>query len=475
VGEAGIMSGARRDRLAALGVLIAAAAVAAASACPWAGSWNDGSRLATVESLVDRHTWAIDDSIFVRAPAPADPAVRVLTQDKLLIDGRFYSDKPPVPAVLMAGLYQLWRWGGGAPARAQPGRFCYWMTLASSGLAYAVAVTCIFLLGQAVRLPLSMRATLTASFAFATVALPYARQVNGHVVLLAIAALLWLQLLRCAGDGRASAPRLLLIGSLAGLAYGVDLAAGPLLLASALGLIAYRQRSARAVLLVGLAALPWVALHQALNYAVGGTFVPANSVPAYQQWPGSPFDRTNMTGVWHHDGVGSLVYGVKMLVGRRGFLLHDLPLLLGVATSAALWRRRPPETPELVCGAAWSAGTWLAYALASNNYSGECVSIRWFVPLLAPGYLALAVALRERPRLHAQFLVLSGWGALLAAQAWWRGPWVSGVGPFFWPLQAAAIGSWIACSASQRRRAGGVAAAATSRVDGERAPVAGHG
>ena len=27
--------------------------------------WNDGSRLATVECVVDHHTWAIDDSIYV--------------------------------------------------------------------------------------------------------------------------------------------------------------------------------------------------------------------------------------------------------------------------------------------------------------------------------------------------------------------------------------------------------------------------
>jgi hypothetical protein len=469
------MNDAGRERLALLVVVLAAAAIAVASACPWAGSWNDGSRLATVESLVDRHTWAIDDSIFVRTPALDDPAVRVLTQDKLRVDGRFYSDKPPVPAVLLAGVYQLWRWSGGAAARQQPGRFCYWMTLASSGLAYVIAVTGIFLLGRTVRLPLPRRATLTASVALATIALPYARQVNSHVVLLAVAALLWLHALRDASGGGAPTRRLLVIGGLAGLAYGIDPAAGPLLLASALTLIAYRRRNARAVLLVGLAALPWVALHHVLNYAIGGTLAPANSVPAYLQWPGSPFDRGNMTGVWHHDGVGFVVYGLAMLVGKRGFLLHDLPLLLALAAGPMLWRRRPHETPELVGAVAWSVATWLAYAAASNNYSGECVSIRWFVPLLAPGYLVLAVALRERPRLHAPLLVLSGWGAVLAAQMWWRGPWAARVGPLFWPLQVAAITSWIAGATVQRRRAAGGTPIATDRGAAAGDPVASHG
>ena len=42
--------------------------IAAISAKPYAGSWNDGSRLAVVESLLDRGTLAIDDSIFCKPP-----------------------------------------------------------------------------------------------------------------------------------------------------------------------------------------------------------------------------------------------------------------------------------------------------------------------------------------------------------------------------------------------------------------------
>src|SRR5215468_10619301 len=105
-------------------VVILAVAVALASARPYAGCWNDGSRLATVESLVDHHTLAIDDSIFVRVPhadgqaaSPYPPNDALLqsrgTLDKLLIDGRYYSDKSPVPALLLAGVYETWKAGTG--------------------------------------------------------------------------------------------------------------------------------------------------------------------------------------------------------------------------------------------------------------------------------------------------------------------------------------------------------------------------
>ena len=77
-----------RESRALVVVVVTAAVVAFASARPYAGAWNDGSRLATVEALVDFGTLAIDDSIFVAvtpgddpmAPGPfrgPDPALRL--------------------------------------------------------------------------------------------------------------------------------------------------------------------------------------------------------------------------------------------------------------------------------------------------------------------------------------------------------------------------------------------------------------
>src|SRR5690349_10233792 len=110
----------RWDKLVEYLVLAGALGVALFSARPYAGCWNDGSRLATVETLVDQHTWIIDHSTFVQvpqpdgspAPPPYGPAEPTLLQygtlDKLFIAGHFYSDKSPVPALLMAGCYQAW-------------------------------------------------------------------------------------------------------------------------------------------------------------------------------------------------------------------------------------------------------------------------------------------------------------------------------------------------------------------------------
>src|SRR5439155_20838072 len=124
----GTASAQDRDHpLIAFSVLAAAMLMAILSARDYAGAWNDGSRLATVECLVDYHTLAIDRSTFVEPaspdrPSPYLPDDEVLqkgTADKLLIDGQFYSDKSPVPAVFLAATYQSLRWLTGLTARAQ--------------------------------------------------------------------------------------------------------------------------------------------------------------------------------------------------------------------------------------------------------------------------------------------------------------------------------------------------------------------
>ena len=112
------------------------------------------------------------------------------TLDKVLVKGRFYSDKPPVPALFMAACYQVLEWTTGLQARLRPDLFVYAMTLISSGLAYVAAVLSIHLLGRRMLPGKSTALAVTISFALGSSALAYARQVNSHEELLAVAAAL---------------------------------------------------------------------------------------------------------------------------------------------------------------------------------------------------------------------------------------------------------------------------------------------
>jgi hypothetical protein len=470
------------ERLAGYAVWAVTVALALVGARDYASGWNDGSRLATVECLVDFHTLAIDESVFLKVPygrlGTGEPFPYPIeyqdtwlqgTKDRVRVGDHYYSHKSPLPAVLMAGEYAAWRALGGPTARERSDAFCYWMTLGSSGVAFVVSVICTFHLGGVLGLPLSLRLLATGGFACSTVTMAYARHTNDHILLLALACALMLVLAKLPqsrltnSDGRPALAwgRLVLAGALAGLAYATDLGSGPLLLLATLTIVAYRSRwSWRAIAMVGLAAVPCVAAHHALNFAIGGTLKPLGSVPEYFDWPGTPFHRENLTGIWNHASARAFVlYALAMLFdpltrpllgfpGRgipwRGFLPHNLPLLLLLPGFVTLWRRRPREWPEAMIWGAWAVGTWLAYAALSVNFSGDCCSIRWFVPLLAAGYYALMLLARDDRRYRNGLWLLSLIGLPLGVIFWWQGPGMEPEAACADWLEAAGMVAWLA-------------------------------
>jgi hypothetical protein len=383
------------------------------------------------------------------------------TKDKLFIGGHYYSDKSPVPAFPMAAVYQVWRWCGGPSAKDRPNWFCLLMTWSSSGLAYVIAVCCVFGIGRKIGLPSGRNLALTIIFALGTISLPYAQQVNNHILLLAVAAAVFLLLLnqesstmeyternRSFGNslrvfavfrGQTFSFRL---GTLLGIGYTIDLAAGPLLCLTIGAFLLWNRSS---VLIVILAATPWVAFHHIANYQIGGTLGPANAVPAYFEWSGSPFSPANMTGGWNHSSTGKAArYALELQVGKKGFLGHNLLLFLALAALPKLLRRRYTERPILIAGLIWATATWLLYAATSNNYSGGCCSIRWFVPLLGPGFFAIALALRDRPSSMRDAEILGAGSLLLGIGMAVRGPWFMRLMPAYWGIYGGTLAAWMA-------------------------------
>jgi hypothetical protein len=432
--------------------LLAAAAVAR----PYAGGWNDGSRLATVESLVDCHTLAIDQSIFARpsiqitdGPTPYGHADLLSatfgTGDKLYIDGHFYSDKSPVPALALSLAYVGIQQTFGLHAADRADIFCRFLTILSSGLAFAIAAVAMLVLFQELGVNQGLALAATASFGLSTMALTYAEHVNNHSLFLGVSALLMLALFRWSrqrDNGESGLVRLGWIGCLVGAGYSIDLGVGPALIATSGMFVLYRTRALPSLAAFGCAMAPWLLLHHAVNFAVGGSLGPANANAAYFQWPGCSFNSQNMTGGWHHASLGEFgLYAFSLLFGKRGFVGHNLPLFLAFPAGFALLRQRSRETPLVIFAISWCVLTWLMYGVNSTNSSGQCCSIRWFLPLLAPGFFVTVLALRDRPGWQPAFWVLSAWGALLASQMLQPGPWMQHMVPLFWQIQGAAYAS----------------------------------
>jgi hypothetical protein len=164
-------------------------------------------------------------------------------------------------------------------------------------------------------------------------------------------------------------------------------------------------------------------------------------VPEYLEWPGSPFDRSNMTGLARHTPLGLVQYICELLIGQSGFLVFNLPLLLAIAMG---WRvfGRGPDRLELAAMILWSIIVVALYATLSDNYGGYCLSIRWFIPLLVPGFWVLARLLMEQPSLCIDFTVLTVWGLLVSWLSWPSGPWLVEDQPRVNGIAWAAVGTW---------------------------------
>ncbi len=441
----------------ASGWLLAACAfvLAAAGARPHAASWNDGSRLASVESLVERGTFCIDDSVFLNpeaargAPpyAPDDPTLARGTLDRLLIDGRWYSDKPPLVSVPLAAAYRgLMMLGAPAPTE-RPAVFAWAVCVLLSGTGCAVAVGCMWTLGRRAGLTPPWRLAWFAGFALATVLPAYTRSANNHIAQLGAVGAACVLLCRIAdrhAEGRDAWGSLLAVGFVAGFAYNLDFGVGPPFVLAVLVAVALRTRDVSAVCACGLGALPLILAGHTLNYAIGGDFVkPLNMHPEYLSWPNSPF-ATTMTGVVRPRPVAQGLYALDLLFGMKGFLTHNPPLLLAAAAGALVLRRGARDRVELLALGAWCAAGWALYGVLSKNHGGGCVSVRWFVPFLAPGFWVLAKLLAERPALRFDFAALALCGLALAVGAWAVGPWRSAPLSLYWWTFGGSLVAWAA-------------------------------
>ncbi|MCS6866798.1 MAG: hypothetical protein RMJ56_08850 [Gemmataceae bacterium] len=477
-------------------IVLAAGMFALASAQPFAASWNDGSRLASIESLVERGTFCIDHSVFLHPPPDRcvyDPHNELLqkgTFDKLFIQGHWYSDKPPLVSLPLAAAYRLLMLGGVPAPSERPDVFAWIITIWLSGTGYASAVSMMWILGGRIGLSGKWRWMWLLAFAGATILPAYTRSANSHIAQLGAVAVVAVLLCRVAdatNAGRRAWGALITVGFITSFIYNLDFGLGPPFALIVLAIVTLRTRNLWAVVSCAAAMLPGVVAGHALHAAIGGSWLkPLNMHREYLQWPGSPFVET-MTGVVRPGYLAQLTYCLDLLVGRRGFLTHNLPLLLAVTagwtvlkptTSAAAARFSRAANGgagsyrlELVALCVWCVVGWLMYGVLSTNHGGGCVSIRWFVPFLVPGFWLLAKLLVERPEFTADFLVLSAWGLILGASAWMVGMWWPRNVPLYWWCFGGALASWGVvryCSYRLRKR---LALAPSSAAKGQELPA----
>jgi len=352
------------------------------------GGWNDASRLAMVEAIVEHgHLW-VDGTHLSR-----------FTGDVARIDGRFYSDKPPALAFFAVPVYAAQVALGSTFRKNLPETY-YWTTLLTVGLTTLAGLVALErFLRRTVPDPRWRAATILA-LGLGTLNTAYSVTFSNHppsaTALLASLLLVWRW--RRFGGGLASVAA---AGALIGIAALTDHAAVFYAPAFLVYLVwpGRAERMAAGGVFAITSALP-LAGYAAYAIALTGSAVPLSLQKQIFEYPGSYFaasGRLTGTGVAHASLRDLLAYAWLCLFGDRGLFSHT-PLMLFVVGGIVLVAldRSYPWRAE----AAIVLGPTLAlvayYLLTSTDPGGNSYGVRWyclFIPMtyvfLADGYRAL--------------------------------------------------------------------------------------
>jgi len=340
-------------------------------------SAHEFSRLGTVDSLVERGTYQLDDSIFIG------------TLDKILSNGHYYSHQPPLLATLEAPAYWVLHLPGMRFNNRTRELTVFFFVVLTNGLALALTAVVFSQLFGLAGVAQPARDLYAALLPLGTWLLPYGVVANNHGVsglLLAVTAYLLLAL-----EWRgATAARCGWLGAVLGLLVAIELLPVVSFVPLTIGCLWLRRDVKGAhwrAFAVGLT-VPLLA-HAVINIPITGDVIPAGFHHELFNYPGSTFDHNSLSGsLKHHSAAALADYSWRALVAGKGYFTVAPVLGVGLACGVAGWRwwARARGAHLVLLG-----GTMLSLAaslIMTNNYGGGAVGFR-HATYLAPALLTL--------------------------------------------------------------------------------------
>ncbi len=330
---------------------------------------NERERLATVESIVERHTQALAGNSFgFEPPSPGDPAVRA-----------GYSRQPPVAAALLAGPYWVMV-KLGISFKSNPSLAQYLLTLFGAALPAAAAAGLIYRLGRLFELSRAWRAGLAAAAVFGGGLVSYGTSLNSHAPAAAFLLAACTALYHAGAARRREQARSLsmLAGLLVGFAGVIDLGAMFFLALLPLVILAMHWPIRSRLHAVGWYALGMLApllLHVWLTVPITGDIKPpmlherAFAAPAEDVDDSvSPAARVTR----------SLIDG---LIGAHGILSHFPVVILGLIGLMGVLRGHWPASTKMLAGVTLigAALIIITYASLNPDWGQPMFGARWFI------------------------------------------------------------------------------------------------
>ncbi len=330
--------------------------------------WNDASRMATVQSLVEKQSFIIDSSVFVN------------TGDKVFIKGHFYSDKLTLPSMLGAVIYLPLHYTGLKLSYGWNLAY-YLIILLTVKLFWLFGLVAFYFSLEYCNLDDKGRLWLTAALGFASLYFTWSSTFNNHSLAASQLIIGFYFLLKAKFSG-SPGKNLFFSGFFLSLAGATDVPIGLFYVLFSFYIIFnpdLRKKIGFYLIPVFFTVFPTFIV----NYYISGSFVPVKMVKAYFQYPFSPWvGSNNLSGMKINQGMFFLSYSFHTLIGKNGFLLYNPLLFLALPYLVRETGKNHKFRFEALIISIASIIIVLYYLLFTNNYGGSSYSIRWFVPLL---------------------------------------------------------------------------------------------
>jgi len=388
-------------------------------------SANDRSRWCTVWSLVERGTFQIDE---IREVPGWDSI------DKIYKDGHYYSTKPPLLTVIVAGITWLVQKGTGWTLLKETHAVTATVLLIVNILPFAVSLALFARLLRRIAATAWCRLMVLATAGFGTLVTPYLMTLNNHTVAVAGVVIGLVALERLLADATARGWVYALCGVSAGWACANELPAAAFGLATFL--MASRKSLSRTALWYVPAAVIPLAAFFVTNVIATGSVKPTyanfgttqynfvvDGIPSYWLDPDG-VDR-NLDPPW--------LYFLHCTIGHHGLFSLTPIFLLSLVTWFRTGRITQPALRQIVrLGIVLTLLVLGFYMTRFDNYNfgGVSCGLRWALWLVPFWLVALVptcdgICVRSTGRaVTAGLLALSMVSAWLPIENPWQQPWL---------------------------------------------------
>ncbi|MEM4266176.1 MAG: hypothetical protein QXX65_03825 [Candidatus Woesearchaeota archaeon] len=380
--------------------------------------WNDASRMAGIQAVVEQNTLIIDNTLFN------------FTGDKVFINGHFYSDKPVMSYLIAVPIYSL-LYNVGISFANYPNLVYFILTLLVINVSVGIMLVYFSRFLSRYKLNTKTRIFYTLTLGFCTLLFVYTLVFNNHALTAAFLFLSFYSLLNSKKPIHFAGAGLLI-----GLTATFEPITGPVFLACFIGFLLYKRTAFPKIFCFITTALIPVVIYLIILISITGNIVPFQlneKLFDYSKWPypvshfEGDISTIKVRGTTLAD---TLNYAADLILGSKGFFIFSPLLLFSLAGLIIAIKKESKYRGEAITVGIGILLAFTLYITKTLEWGGSNFGFRHTVALIPIlyGYTPLVFQKYKNPLLKLLFAILLLLAIGISIMGIIKGPWACNCG-----------------------------------------------